>query len=86
MLREVLAKMEGDGIAQIILNVPKIQEYMAQRDLNERDLAKRMELAYSYVNRMLSGKRNMGARAIAGFLLLGMDWDEVFHVVPDDVL
>lgn len=73
-------------MAQLVLDVQKIREYMAHRQLSERDLAQRMEVAYSYLNRVLAGKRNAGARAIAGFLLVGFTWDEIFQVIPDDAL
>ncbi|MCY0909954.1 helix-turn-helix transcriptional regulator [Sulfobacillus sp. hq2] len=51
---------------------------MEQRGWSERDLAAHMDLAYSYVNRVLGGKRQPGAKFIAGVLLLGMTLEEAF--------
>ncbi len=73
-------------MAQLVLDAQKNRDYMTHRQMSERYLAKRMEIAYSYLNRVLAGKRNAGAQAIAGFLLVGFTWDEIFQVVPDDAM
>jgi plasmid maintenance system antidote protein VapI len=56
---------------------------MAERDWSERDLAAHMGVAYSYVNRVLNGKRHVGARAIAGFLQVGLEWHDILTVIDD---
>lgn len=42
-----------------------------------------MDIAYSFLNRILNGQRGLGAKAIAGFRLAGIEWDEVVEVVEN---
>ncbi len=70
-------------MATLSLDVPRVRRYMAEHGWSERDLAARMEVAYSYINRVLNGKRQVGARAIAGFRKAGFEWNDIFTVVDD---
>lgn len=70
-------------MATLQLNVERVQECMKANGWSERELAKHMDVAYSYLNRLLRGKRSPGAHAIAGFQRAGLNWDEIFTVVED---
>lgn len=70
-------------MATVQLDVERVRAYMAQQGWGERELAKQMGLAYSYVNRLLSGKRQVGPRAIAGLALAGLEWQTVLRIVLD---
>ncbi len=70
-------------MAELRLNIEKMRQVLAERECSEREMARQMEVAYSYLNRLLAGKRSVGSRAIAGFLLAGFAWDEIFQVIPD---
>ena len=70
-------------MATVQLDVERVRAYMAQQGWSERDLAQQMGVAYSYVNRLLSGKRQVGPRAIAGLALAGCEWQAVLRIVPD---
>jgi transcriptional regulator with XRE-family HTH domain len=70
-------------MATVQLDVERVRDYMAQQGWGERELAKQMGLAYSYVNRLLSGKRQVGPRAIAGLALAGLEWQTVLRIVLD---
>ncbi|OLZ09845.1 helix-turn-helix domain-containing protein [Sulfobacillus thermosulfidooxidans] len=67
-------------MATLVVNVAALRRFMEQRGWSERDLAEHMDLAYSYVNRVLGGKRRPGAKFIAGTLLLGLSMEEVFTI------
>ena len=70
-------------MATVQLDVERVRAYMAQQGWSERDLAQQMGVAYSYVNRLLAGKRHVGPRAIAGLALAGLEWQAVLRIVPD---
>ena len=70
-------------MATVQLDVERVRAYMAQQGWGERELAKQMGLAYSYVNRLLSGKRQVGPRAIAGLALVGFEWQAVLRIGLD---
>ena len=72
-----------ERMATVQLDVERVRDYMAQQGWGERELAKQMGLAYSYVNRLLSGKRQVGPRAIAGLALAGLEWQTVLRIVLD---
>lgn len=54
---------------------------MEIRKWGERKMAGRINIAYSYLNRILSGKRQIGNRALAGFRLVGLHWGDILSVV-----
>jgi hypothetical protein len=43
-----------------------------------------MGIAYSYVNRLLTGQRNVGPHAIAGLAIIGIDWHLALRVVIEE--
>lgn len=61
-------------------NVPAFRQFMERRGWSERELSEHMGLAYSYVNRVLSGKRQPGSKFVAGSLLIGLTMDEAFII------
>lgn len=65
-------------MATLTVNVPVFRTFMEQQGWSERDLASHMDLAYSYVNRVLGGKRRPGAKFIAGTLILGLTLEQAF--------
>ncbi len=67
-------------MATLGVNVAVMRRVMEQHGWSERELAMHMDLAYSYVNRVLGGKRRPGAKFVAGTLLLGLDIEEVFII------
>ncbi len=67
-------------MATLVVNVVVLRRFMEQRGWSERDLAEHMDLAYSYVNRVLGGKRRPGAKFVAGTMLLGLKMEEIFSV------
>ena len=70
-------------MATLRLNIARIHQFMAAHDWSEREMAYRMEIAPAYLSRILSGQRQVGNRALAGFRLVGLAWDEMVTVVPD---
>ena len=68
-------------MATVVLNLPRVQMFMESREWSEREMAG--HIAYSYLNRLLSGKRHSGNHAIAGFRLVGLNWDDILTVVVD---
>lgn len=70
-------------MATLELDIARVREYMAQQGWRERELAQQMGVAYSYVNRLLSGKRHGGSRAMAGLAQAGCDWHDVLRIVPE---
>ncbi|MCL4318766.1 MAG: helix-turn-helix transcriptional regulator [Firmicutes bacterium] len=67
-------------MATLGVNVGVIRRFMEQHGWSERELALHMDLAYSYVNRVLGGKRRPGAKFVAGTLLIGLNIEEVFTI------
>ena len=68
-----------EQMATVQLDVERVRAYMAQQGLSERELAQQMGVAYSYVNRLLSGKRQVGPRAsrwrdVNGRLFCALFW------------
>ena len=61
------------------------RKLMEHRGWSERQLSEHMGLAYSYVNRVLSGKRQPGSKFVAGTLLVGLTIEQAFVIeVPAD--
>lgn len=62
------------------INVPEVRRFMEERGWSERELAMHMDLAYSYVNRVLGQKRQPGAKFVAGALTVGMRIEDAFII------
>lgn len=67
-------------MAALRVNVDAFRRLMHEKGWNERQLAQNMELAYSYVNRVLSGKRQPGSKFVAGALIMGLTIDQAFEI------
>ena len=70
-------------MATIRVNDKRLRAIMAERGWTERELAAQMDIAYSYINRILSGQRGIGPHALAGFRLARIAWEEVVEIVED---
>lgn len=71
-------------MATVVLNVPYVRQWMDQQGWSERQMAQQMGIAYSYVNRLLTGQRNVGPHAIAGLAIIGIDWHLALRVVIEE--
>jgi transcriptional regulator with XRE-family HTH domain len=60
------------------VNLERIKAFMTYNGWSEYELAKRMGVSYSYVNRVMSGKRMPGRKFIAGLVDIGMDPKAIF--------
>ncbi len=67
-------------MATLRVNVDTFRHLMQEKQWSERDLSLHMGLAYSYVNRVLAGKRQPGSKFVAGALLLGLTMEQAFFV------
>lgn len=65
-----------------IINLDNVRAFMKQRDYSEPELAKAMGIAYSYLFRVLRGKRQPGAKFIRGLLSAGMSPTDIFSPSP----
>ena len=70
-------------MATLKLRVVRVWQFMQDQGWSEREMAGRMEITPAYLNRILSGQRQVGNRAVAGFCLVGLACDEIFTVVRD---
>lgn len=71
-------------MATLRVNIEGFRKIMTDRDWSERDLAKNMGLAYSYVNRILADKRQPGAKFVAGAIIIGMTFEDAFSIDKSD--
>jgi transcriptional regulator with XRE-family HTH domain len=69
-------------MATLRVNAVAFRRLIEENGWSERELAIHMGVAYSYVNRVLSGKRQPGAKFIAGALMLGLTMEDAFIVDP----
>jgi len=60
------------------INLERIKAFMTYNGWSEYELAKRMGVSYSYVNRVLSGKRTPGRKFIVGLINAGMKPEAIF--------
>lgn len=65
-------------MATLRVNVEAFRQLMRERGWNERELASQMGLAHSYVNRVLSHKRQPGTKFVAGALEMGLTIEQAF--------
>lgn len=61
-----------------IVNLENVRRFMKGRGYSEVELAREMGIAYSYLFRVLRGKRRPGPKFIQGLLQAGMDPREIF--------
>lgn len=55
-------------MSKLTLNAVKLREYMNQKQLTEAELARKMDVSRSTVNRVLRGKRGAGTEFIGKLL------------------
>lgn len=60
------------------VNLDRVQTFMRERNISEPALAKSMEISYSYLFRVLRGKRQAGGKFINGLISIGMKPEEIF--------
>lgn len=60
------------------VNLQKVEAFMAENNFSEPALARKMEISYSYLFRVLRGKRQAGGKFIDGLIKVGMNPDEIF--------
>lgn len=65
-----------------IVNLDYLKNYMQKNNLSEYEFAKQIGVSYPMVNRVFRGKRNPGAKFIAGLIQLGLDKDKIFLPKP----
>lgn len=67
------------------VNLDRVQIFMRERNISEPALAKRMDISYSYLFRVLRGKRQAGRKFIHGLISIGMKPEEIFlpKVLPN---
>jgi len=63
-----------------LVNLDKVRAFMAYKDWSEYELAKAMKVSYSFINRVMNGKRKPGPKFIAGLIRAGMDPESVFYL------
>jgi hypothetical protein len=62
-------------VAQV--NLQKVEAFMARIIFPNRP-GRKMEISYSYLFRVLRGKRQAGGKFIDGLIKVGMNPDEIF--------
>lgn len=65
---------------RLALNMPKVKEYMAFKNWDEKQLADEMGVSYETVYRVFRGQRNPGNEFIAKLLSTckGADFEQLF--------
>ncbi len=69
-------------MATMQLNTTRLRAMMTERGWTERELARAMDIGYPYLNRLLKGRRGLGAHALAGLRLAGIAWEDMVELVP----
>lgn len=60
------------------VNLDAVQAFMKKQNYSEFDLSKAMGVSYSYVFRVMRGKRSPGGKFIEGLLRAGMSPGDIF--------
>lgn len=60
------------------VNLDRVQAFMKEQNISEPALAKNMDISYSYLFRVLRGKRQAGGKFINGLISIGMKPEEIF--------
>ncbi len=60
------------------VNLKKVEAFMAENKFSEPALARKMDISYSYLFRVLRGKRQAGGKFIDGLIKVGMNPQEIF--------
>lgn len=64
------------------INLERIKAFMTYNGWSEYELAKRMGVSYSYVNRVMAGKRMPGRKFITGLIDAGITPEAIFVGKP----
>jgi transcriptional regulator with XRE-family HTH domain len=60
------------------VNLEYVRFFMENNGLTELELAKQMGVSYSYLFRVMRGKRKPGGKFIEGLIKAGMKPDKIF--------
>lgn len=60
------------------VNLKKVEAFMNRHNFSEPALARQMDISYSYLFRVLRGKRQAGGKFIDGLIKVGMNPEEIF--------
>lgn len=60
------------------VNLERVQAFMQEQQISEPALARSMDISYSYLFRVLRGKRQAGGKFIDGLIRIGMRPEEIF--------
>lgn len=60
------------------VNLDRVQAFMKEKQISEPALARSMDISYSYLFRVLRGKRQAGGKFIDGLIKIGMNPEEIF--------
>jgi transcriptional regulator with XRE-family HTH domain len=65
---------------KLVLNIPKVREYMKFKEWDEKALAKEMGVSYETVYRVFRGQRNPGNEFIAKIIntCKGAEFEQLF--------
>lgn len=61
-----------------LVNTKKVEEFMAKKCMTEPEFADAMGITYSYLFRVLRGKRQPGRKFIEGLFNAGMKAEDIF--------
>lgn len=64
------------------VNIERIYEFMKKNNFTEYSMSKAMGISYSYLFRVLRGKREAGGKFIDGLIKVGMLPKEIFLQQP----
>lgn len=65
-----------------LVNIKKVESFMAKKRMNEPEFANAMGITYSYLFRVLRGKRQPGRKFIEGLFNAGMRAEDIFLPQP----
>jgi len=67
-----------------LINLGKVKQFMDEKRMNEPEMAGYMGITYSYLFRVLRGKRQPGRKFIEGLFAAGMQAEDIFlpRVLP----
>lgn len=64
------------------INLDKVKKFIKDSDMKDQAFAEAMGIDYSYLFRVLRGKRSPGGKFIDGLILVGMRPEDIFYKPP----